>query len=65
VNENQGIEIMSINESAAKQMASPKANKSIKSDSVNLSSFLQGDAKKSPNSLRSLCGRYNFKGLEA
>jgi hypothetical protein len=33
-------------------------NKRIKSDSVNLSSFLQKAAKKSPNSLRSLCGRY-------
>jgi hypothetical protein len=32
-------------------------NKRIKSDFVNLSSFLQKDAKKSPNSLRSLCGR--------
>ena len=33
-------------------------NKCIKSDSVNLSSFLQKAAKKSPSSLRSLCGRY-------
>jgi hypothetical protein len=31
--------------------------KCIKSDSVKLSSFLQKDAKKSPSSLRSLCGR--------
>jgi hypothetical protein len=36
------------------------ANKRIKSDSVNLSSFLQRAAKKSPTLLRSLCGRYTF-----
>jgi hypothetical protein len=32
-------------------------NKRIKSDSVNLSPFLQNNAKKTPNLLRSLCGR--------
>jgi hypothetical protein len=37
------------------------ANKRIKSDFVNLSSFLQRAAKKSPNLLRSLCGRYVLK----
>ena len=35
--------------------------KRIKSDSVNLSPFLQRDAKKPPNLLRSLCGRYVTK----
>jgi hypothetical protein len=36
----------------------PMHHKSIKSDSVNLSSFLQGHAKNSPNSHSSLCGSY-------
>ncbi len=39
-------------------------NKRIKSDSVNLSAFLQKHAKKSPSLLRSLCGRSGCRKIE-
>ena len=40
------------------------ANKQLKTDSVNLSVFLQKAAKKLPNLLHRLAGRYVFRNAE-